>query len=189
MPDAADSLDLVERFRRGDADAARLLFEQYARRLVALAERHLSERFAGRLDGEDVVQSAFRSFFQRTADGRLRIDGSSQLWQLLVRITLTKVNERVRYHDAGKRKAAAESPEGEAWLAAALTREPGPAELATLADEVEALLAGLPSLYAQILGRRLENQLPTEIAQELAVSRQIVYRALEVLRRRMKKRA
>lgn len=52
----SDELPLTELFQRhcqGDADAARLLFERYSRRLCRLAERHLSHKLAGCVDGDD----------------------------------------------------------------------------------------------------------------------------------------
>src|SRR5689334_19157927 len=58
---------LLDRLRAGDRAAFDGLFELYADRLAAVAERHLSRRLAARTDGADVVQSAFRKFFRRNA--------------------------------------------------------------------------------------------------------------------------
>jgi hypothetical protein len=55
----------------GDSAAVEQLFERYAQRLARLADRNLSRKIAGRLDGEDVVQSVFRTFFRRSA--RVRV--------------------------------------------------------------------------------------------------------------------
>src|SRR5262249_8433080 len=82
MDDAPAAGELLERVRAGDPRAAEELFVRYARRLTRLAEEYLSRKLAARLDGEDVVQSVFRSFFQRTARGEFHIDSSSQLWNL-----------------------------------------------------------------------------------------------------------
>jgi hypothetical protein len=53
-----------------------------------------------------------------------------------------------------------------------------------LVDQIEGLLRGLPDLYCQVLERRLQGQAVADIAAALAVSRQTVYRALELLQRR-----
>src|SRR4051812_45025103 len=99
MDDAEQAVaDLVQRFRRGDEEAAALLFRRYALRLTRVAEQHLGRKLAGRLDGEDVVQSVFRTFFRRSAAGEFSIDGSGQLWRLLVQITLCKARAKARYH-------------------------------------------------------------------------------------------
>ncbi len=65
--------DLLERCRAGDPEAAHQLFAAYARRLTGVADQHLSRKLAGREDGEDVVQSVFRTFFRRAAAGEFRI--------------------------------------------------------------------------------------------------------------------
>ena len=81
---------LVLRCRDGDAAAAEELFARYARQLVRMADRRLGRNLAAREDGEDVVQSVFRTFFRRNAAGMLQIETSSQAWRLLVTITLRK---------------------------------------------------------------------------------------------------
>src|SRR3954468_14630714 len=86
--------DLVQRWRRGDAEAAAELFARYAGRPTRVAENHLSRRGAAREGGEDVVQSVFRTFFRRCAEGQFRVDGANQLWRLLVKITLLKARAK-----------------------------------------------------------------------------------------------
>jgi RNA polymerase sigma-70 factor (ECF subfamily) len=185
MDDTPAAGELVERVRAGDPRAAEELFVRYARRLTRLAEEHLSRKLAARLDGEDVVQSVFRTFFQRTARGEFRIDSSSQLWRLLVKITVLKARAQGRRHAADKRDVGAEAAAGgDAWLQEALTREPGPEEAAALVDQVEHLLRGLPALYCHVLEMRLEGHSVADVAARHGVSRQTVYRALELLQRR-----
>ena len=81
---------LVDRYRGGDEQAAGELYRRYAIRLTRLADEHLNVKLAGRVDGEDVVQSVFRTFFRRSARGEFLIDTSAQLWRLLVTLTLRK---------------------------------------------------------------------------------------------------
>src|SRR5262245_55758628 len=80
-------LGLDDGLRKGDPKTAEAVFHRYVNQLVRVAEQHLSRKLAGRLGGEDVVQSVFRTFFRRAEAGEFRIDSSSQLWRLLVRIT------------------------------------------------------------------------------------------------------
>jgi RNA polymerase sigma-70 factor (ECF subfamily) len=177
---------LVQQLRGGNHAAAEKLFRRYAQRLTHLAEQHLSHKLAGRLDGEDVVQSVFRTFFRRSAQGEFTIDSSAQLWRLLVTITLRKVRYQARYHGAGMRDAGAEvHPGSEDWLPEAVAHEPDPAEAAALVDEVEALLCGLPPLYAQLLELRLQGYDSTELVTRLGVSRVTIHRMLSLLRQRL----
>ena len=58
---------VLEDLRTGDDDAARVVHDRFVRRLVALARRHCYARARARADRdcEDIVQSAFKSFFVR----------------------------------------------------------------------------------------------------------------------------
>jgi DNA-directed RNA polymerase specialized sigma24 family protein len=178
--------DWLRRWSAGDPQAAELLFGRYAARLTQVAEQHLSRRIAVRESGEDVVQSVFRTFFRRSADGQFQIDGSAQLWRLLVKITLQKVRTRARHHGAKKRSAAAEvRAESDSWLAETLDREPDPAAAAELVDLMEALLSDVPSLYCRVLEQRLQGVAPAHVARELNISRNTVYRALDLFKQRL----
>jgi RNA polymerase sigma factor (sigma-70 family) len=169
---------------RGAVEAAEELFVRYAERLTRLAEQHLSRRLAARVDGEDVVQSAFRTFYRRAAGGKLNIDNSAELWRLLVKITLRKVAAAARRHTAGVRDAGAQTADN-ADLASAAARDPGPAEAAALVDQIDAILQGLPEMYGQLLELRLQGYSADEIAPRLRVSRRTVYRSLELLQERL----
>jgi RNA polymerase sigma-70 factor (ECF subfamily) len=179
--------DLVAGLGAGDPAAQAAVFRRYADRLARLAEGRLHRRLAGRVDPEDVTQSAFRTFFRRAAGGQFRIDSSAQLWGLLARITLRKARGEARRHLAGKRDAAAEA--GDAPLTGAAARDPDPADAAELVDEIAGLLRGLPDVYGDILGRRLQGESVADLAAALGVSRQTVYRALELLADRASRRA
>jgi RNA polymerase sigma-70 factor (ECF subfamily) len=184
--DEADSLThWCRRLREGDPEAAERLFAEYARRLARVAEQHLSGRLAGRLDGEDVVQSVFRTFFRRSARGEFQFDRSEQLWPLLVKITVLKARAKGRAHTAAARDVAAEAGRGDDWLAGAASHEPGPAEAAELVDQIETLVRGLPALYCRVLDLRLQGHDVVRVAEHLRISRRTVHRALQLLRRRL----
>jgi RNA polymerase sigma factor (sigma-70 family) len=178
--------DWIRRSNAADPHAAELLFAHYASRLTQIAEQHLSRRIAAREGGEDVVQSLFRTFFRRSAEGQFQIDGSAQLWRLLVRITLQKARTRARHHSAKKRSAAAEvRPEDDCWVAEALGREPDPAAAAELVDLMEAILQGVPPLYCRVLELHLQGMDVAAVARELKITRTTAYRALDLFKRRL----
>jgi RNA polymerase sigma factor (sigma-70 family) len=177
------SIELLARVRAGDEQAADELFQRFAERLVAVASARLSAKLARRVDAEDVVQSAYRSFFVNVRDGRYALQRSGDLWRLLVGITINKVQHQAEHHTAGKRsigkeqQAAEESGEGLAFVA--LAREPNPFEAAALTDEVESLLRQLEPHHRPILELRLQGANQAEIAAELQCSERTVRRVLE----------
>src|SRR5947209_7593925 len=133
------SADLLMRWREGDQQAAEDLFRRYVERLVALARSRLSGRLARHVDPEDVVQSAYRSFFIGARDGRYALERSGDLWRLLVAITMHKLHHQVERYTAVKRTVAREYVFADdsslfGLQASALAREPAPAEAAALAD-------------------------------------------------------
>src|SRR5262249_17128883 len=137
---------LMDRLRSGDDAAAARVFNQYAGRLIALARTRLDARVRQKIDAEDVVQSVYRSFFLRHADGQFRLESWDGLWGMLVCITLPKcVNCNGRF-PAGRRSVArgvSATPAGDepgGWDLAA--REPSPEEAVLLAETVTRLLQG-----------------------------------------------
>jgi RNA polymerase sigma factor (sigma-70 family) len=182
--------ELVGRLRGGDPRAAEEIFARYAQRLTDLAEQQLSRKLAARLDGADVVQSVFCTFFRRSAAGEFRIDSYAELWRLLVQITLQKARACGRQHTAGVRDVSAEAQGGgAAFLIEALAREPGPAEAAALVDQIEELLRGLPDFFRDLLQLRLEGYSVCDTAARLGVSRRTVHRRLNLLQQRLTRSA
>lgn len=176
---------LIHRLRDGDNEAAEQLFVRYTLQLNRLAEKHLSRRLAGRVEIEDVVQSVFRTFHRRCLRGEFRVDGSAQLWRLLVQVTVRKVAAKARGLKGEPPPVSALADDGGALLAEAVTREPSPEEAVALVDQMEALLRGLPEMHGRVLELRLEGHAVAEIAPRLGVSRQTVYRVLGLLQHRL----
>src|SRR5882724_7124368 len=128
-----------------EGEAARAIFERFTRRLIGLARGQLDARLRHKIDPEDVVQSAYKSFFLRYGEGALAAEGWDGLWGLLTLITLRKCADRVRYHRAECRdlaRDAAAAPSGDG-LFDAIGREPTPEQAAVLAETVEHVLRGL----------------------------------------------
>src|SRR5215211_8109330 len=105
---------LMTRLRSGEDEAAREVFVRFAGRLVGLARRHLDARLAVKVDPEDVVQSAYKSFFVRQRDGTLDVGSWDGLWGVLTMITLRKCADRAAYYRAEKRDVARETATGRA---------------------------------------------------------------------------
>src|SRR6478609_8909557 len=94
---------LLERFQKGDREAAAVLYTRYADRLRALTRRKSSTALACRLDPDDIVQSVFRNFFHAAREGGYDVPPGEDLWKLLLVIALNKIRARGTFHRAAKR--------------------------------------------------------------------------------------
>jgi RNA polymerase sigma-70 factor, ECF subfamily len=183
--------ELMQRLRGGDEAAATILFQRFARRLIGLARHQLDQRFRGKLDAEDVVQSVFKSFFPRFADGCFELDGWEGLWALLTVITLRKCGRQVEYFRALRRdvrREAALPPFREQSEAAfgAVAREPTAAEAAVLAETLEQLMHGLGERERTILELRLQGYTVPEISERVGRSEYTIHWVLKRVRKRLR---
>lgn len=174
----SSSDELLTRYHVGrDAAAAEELFRRYSARLTALVGSRLSKALATRVDPEDVVQSAYRSFFVLAGEGNIHVNAKGDLWRLLVQIALRKVYRSARRHRAECRSVEREH-HGDGVDALALSREPTPAEAAAFLDEMERLLQPLDELKRRIIEMRLHGHEADEIAREVHRSARTVRRVL-----------
>ena len=184
-PPDDNELELVARVRVRDPDAAEALFVRYAEQLARLAERQLSAKALRRVDGDDVMQSVFRTFFGRVERGEFQINSSDQLWKLLVQITLRKAAAQGRKHTAAMRDGRLE-PDGSAMMSALMARPPDVAEALLLNEEIDCAIRNLPANqrphYRKLLELTLAGYSNDEIADQLGVVRRTVERMLERLR-------
>jgi RNA polymerase sigma-70 factor (ECF subfamily) len=176
---------LIELWRHGDQDAARQIVERYIDRLLDLARRRLSQRLAGRVDPEDIVQSAFRTFFGRLRKGQFTFAEHDDLGKLLIRITLHKTLRQVAFHTAAKRDAGMEVPQGSdarSHLMTVLDREPTPEAAVAFLDQLEHFYSRLKPVERQILELRMQGYGTEETARKLGLYDRKVRRTLEHIR-------
>jgi RNA polymerase sigma-70 factor (ECF subfamily) len=178
MADDAAFDDLMGRLRRGDPDAAADVFHRYAARLVALARARLAGRLRQKVDPEDVLQSAYRSFFRRHAGGEFDVADWDSLWGLLTVITVRKCGKWADWFRAGKRALGAEAP-GDAAARQAPAREPTPPEAAMLSEAVERLLAGVEGRERAVVELALQGATVEEISAQVGRTRRTVQRVLQ----------
>src|SRR5215831_5865735 len=160
--------EFLTRLRARDDAAANELFQRFANQLIALARRRIAGGLRHKVDPEDVVQSAYKSFFGRYGEGNLNVGNWNSLWGLLTLITVRKCAERAAYHRAECRDAAREvSPPPDAAESSwheALSREPTPEEAAMLEETVEQLLAGLDADERPVVELSLQGYTTQEIS-------------------------
>ncbi len=180
------SAELLARYREGDPEAADELFYRYWERLTGLARTHLSEKLARRVDPEDVVLSAYRSFFVNVREGRFTLQESGDLWRLLAQMTMNKLYRNAAHHTSQKRSINREIDSAEdVSLDKLLDQQPTPEEAVALVDEVETLLASLTETERAIIEYRLEGATHTEIAHANNCSEKTVSRILSHIREQL----
>ncbi|MGE3314368.1 MAG: RNA polymerase sigma factor [Planctomycetaceae bacterium] len=181
--EAFTSAELLARYRNGDDAAARDLFERYTERLTLLARSRLSSRLAARTDPEDVVLSAWRSFFVAARAGRYSLRRSGELWNLLASIAMHKLYRQVRKHGAEKRSIGLEHPANLNELRAGDPRiEPSAEEAVALADELELVMSTLDEFARRVLEMRLQGESHGTIAEATARSERTIRRTLGQIR-------
>lgn len=159
-------------------------FERFTRRLIGLARSHLDTRLQHKIDPEDVVQSAYKSFLLRYGDDALAAEGWDGLWGMLTVITLRKCADRVRYFRTQGRDLSREAKSTDAnqrWLEA-IGQEPTPEQAAVLAETVESLLGALEGDERTIVELSLQGHTTQEISTQLRRAERSVRRIRERVR-------
>ncbi len=182
-------LDLVQRLESGDAEAAAVLFDRYARRLIGLARRRLDERVRPRADADDVVNSVIRTFCRRAAERPFNLDGPDALWAVLVEITLRKCGRWNRHFRTRKRDIRREQTpplsdsdcDNEPFDATC----PRPEDEAVLRELLEHMLSGLDDRARAVCEMRLQGYEIGEIAVALKCSAATINRKIRYIKDHM----
>jgi RNA polymerase sigma factor (sigma-70 family) len=178
---------LITRLKQGDSDAAQGLWKAYFPRLVALARARLRGAM-GLADEEDVVLSAFDSFYRAVARGRFPdLQDRDDRWQLLFVLTVRKAinlvkHQRRRSRGGGRLVSLTDLEEHR--LAELLSTEPGPELAAQMADACRQLLGRLGDDTLRTVALwKMEGQTNREIAEKLGCVESTVERKLRSIRR------
>ncbi|MBL8854069.1 MAG: sigma-70 family RNA polymerase sigma factor [Planctomycetaceae bacterium] len=172
---------LMADYSQGNRDAAAELFNRYSVRLQSIARSRLSRYLSSRVDPEDIVQSAFKSFFRRAVAGGYVAPESNDLFNLLIVITMRKVNAHADRNLAAMRdirretavESLTESAEGE------------PETLRDLLLTIEDVCCELTPTQRDIINLRLEGYTIAEIGVKAARSKRTVERELQNFRQRL----
>ncbi len=184
--DESSDRDLLERFQRGDRDAAAQLYLKYAERLRALTRRKSSSALACRLDPDDIVQSVFRNFFHAAREGGYDVPPGEDLWKLLLVIALNKIRARGTFHRAAKRDVRrTRRIEGMDPYTLAKENYYGQSAATFLRLVAEEALDQLPLLQRQIVELRIQGYQVHEIAERTGRSLRTVERTLQNCRKQL----
>jgi RNA polymerase sigma-70 factor, ECF subfamily len=163
---------------------AEAVFNRYAQRLMSVARERIGTQLRSKVSPEDVVQSAFKSFFRRKDEFQFEKDGADGLWGLLVVITVRKCAKWADVFTAEKRSASREVSLNSGFPGGSVpgdvvAREPGPTEVAILSELIERMLARLDERQQQMISLRMQGYELEEIAEQLRSSRRTVSRTIQ----------
>lgn len=175
------------RVRAGDETAAAQVFHRFAQRLIGLARSRLDPAVRKKIDPEEVIQSVYKSFFVRLADGQFTLDSWDDLWALLTVLTVRKCGHKVEYFRAARRDVHRELtppplPEDVRASVQVVAREPTPEEAVALAETVEELLRSLDRRNREIVSLSLQGHKPAEIAAHCGCTQRTVQRVLKTVK-------
>ena len=175
---------LIHGLREGDEQAARQVVDQYTVRLVAVARQQIGGRLQQRIDAEDVILSAYRSLFCRLQDGQYELGTGTDLWKLLVTLTLNKVRRKAKFHHAARRNVQIEQHDS-LRLERLQYNEPTPADAIELIDLLQHFMANISDRERVVLELRLQGLTTQEISQQTGRGQRTVRRILQRLRERL----
>jgi RNA polymerase sigma-70 factor (ECF subfamily) len=165
------------------ADLDDEIVNQYAERLLRVAQQRLGDQLRAKVSPEDVVQSAFKSFYRRQDEFSFESDGADGIWSLLVVITVRKCCNWAEVFGAKKRSAQRErsmhaDQDNERDRIEIAGKEPTPEEAVQLVELTEQLFALLDPRHQQIISLRMQGYELEEIAEQVQSSRRTIARVV-----------
>lgn len=166
----------------GKPDAVEQFWERYGDSLQRVAERQIASWLRRRVDPEDVVQSACRTFFRRASAGDFSLATKDDLWRLLLTITLNKVRMQARFHTRDRRSISKEQAisDNPAWQPAEWDHA---IEQVDLRDMLEKAFSEHDDERQRVLQMWLESHTQAEIAATIGCSERTVRRIQERIRK------
>lgn len=160
-------------------EAADQIFARYAARLLPLIRKQISQKLQGRIDAEDITQSAMGSFFLRASNDKFVLERSGDLWRLLAAISCNKLRRKVAWHSAAKRSMLREEP----VQSTATNTDPSHEEAIATMEIADKIFQTLPTEEQTALQLALSGDSPEEIALAMGKSPRTIRRWLHTLRK------
>lgn len=182
-----NSRELLRLYQDGRNEAAATIFDRYLERLIALVRSRIGTRMRRRIDAEDVVQSAYRSFFVHAKGDRFQLAESGDLWRLLASIALNKLHGQIEKQTATKRNVLAEAS-AELAVTSVVGPEPSAAEAVAMAEEFYLATGHLSADEQYVVSLHLQGNDAAEIAAALGKSERTIRRLFQAATEKMEER-
>lgn len=161
-----ESIRLLQEYVDGNSDAATEIYNKYVSRLIALARKKISPKLNARFDAEDVVQSAYRSFFRKAKDDQIVLTRSGDLWRVLATFTFYKTLKRIE-QETGQGNTPDVEVRGSVWIDDLIQDEPTAEQVNLVIDQLQHYMERLSPRDRLIVELRLQGESVADIAEEL----------------------
>lgn len=169
--------ELINAWKRGDQHAADVLWRRYTTRLIGLVASRIAEPFRDSIAPDDVVQSAWGSFFRAAKQSRVQVSETLGLWQLLAVFAQRKLARRFEASAAAKRGGHAITRLPQEAIQAAVCHD-----TANAVELQEWIESELDAEHRTVLVRLLAGYTQRQVAKELSIDERTVRRRLKRLR-------
>ena len=174
---------LVRFIRGGDETAAAELYLRYAARVRQVVAARWSAAFAARFDPDDVVQSVFRTLYEKVRSRSFEVPKGGELWGLLSALAVNKVRDQIAHHRAAKRDVYRTTDPGGFVREGVFAHDEQTAALIRLV--VDEYLRALPEFERSVLALRMTGHTVAEIAARTGRAVRSVERVLHKVRDRL----
>jgi RNA polymerase sigma-70 factor, ECF subfamily len=176
--------NLMKRLRQGDDQAAAIVHGRFVHRLVALASSQFDSVLRVNADHEDVIQSVFKSFFNRFQAGAFDLGDWEALWALLATITIRKCGRKRDSLNTQKRSAGINGTRP-LFDSSVSDREPTPEEAAEMTETLTLWLTNLDAAQRGVIELGLQGYSDAAIASKLKRSERTVRRVRWIAEERL----
>ena len=180
--------------KRGESEAAQLIWEKFFKRLIELARKKLKSSPKRWSDEDDIVQQAFAQFFSQVQQNRFpKLNNRGDLWQILAMLVDRRATDKIR-RQVNKKSGGGKVRGDSAFIGPNDSRgaginsfadnEPTADLAAEFVEELAVRLQGLKNdEYRQIALLKLQNYTNKEIADKIRSSVRTVERCLNNIRK------
>lgn len=168
MADSPAFEEVIAGLVAGEPNATAEVFERFRSSLVALARQQIVDpRLRAKFDPEDLVQSAFLTFWRHCKEGEFELEDWDSLWNLLAKITERRCYKYWKhYSKTSKRSLDRES----ANVADIASPTSDPLRAAIVTDLLDRLMRQLDESSQLTLVLKLQGYTEAEICETLKCS-------------------
>ena len=158
------------------------VFRSYSIRLLHLANARLGQDVRSKISPEDVVQSAFKSFFRRLKEFRFDNGSTDEIWGLLSIITIRKCKKWGAFYRCEKRAVWRENMDDSRLIRQGKVKptstDPGPEDALVVEELLGKLLSAFEPRQQEMVLLRIDGCSVEEIASQCQSSCRTVARTI-----------